>query len=105
VSLAAGDRGDHMDERAGLERRVEPRPLTIDVDVNVLPDIPAARVAQPVSQTRPLRVELTDRVVDRRRIEVEAAREPRKERHQRWRQVDVGHQSTIATSTDEIAGR
>ena len=54
---------------------------------------------------RPLRVELTDRVVDRRRIEVEAAREPREERHQRGRQVDVGHQSMIATSTDEIAGR
>ena len=29
VSSAAGDRGDHMDERAGLERRVEPRPLTM----------------------------------------------------------------------------
>src|SRR6186997_745425 len=74
AALTAGDRRDHVDERAGLERRVEPRPLAIDVDVNVLPDLPGARVAQPVAQPRPLGVEPVDRVVDRRRLEVEAAR-------------------------------
>ncbi len=74
AALAAGDRRDHVDPRAGLERCVEPRPLTIDVHVDVHPDLPAARVAQPVAQPRPLRVEPADRVVDRRRLEVEATR-------------------------------
>ena len=40
-----------------------------------------------------------------RRLEVEPAWEAREERDQRGRQVDVGRPSTIATSTDEIAGR
>ena len=41
--------------------------------MDVHPNGAAARVAQPVAQPRPLRVEPADRVVDRRSLEVEAA--------------------------------
>ncbi len=64
-----------------------------------------AGLAQAVAQTRPPPLQLPDRVADVGRVDVKSARQVREERLQRRRQVNVGHQSTITASTDEIAGR
>ena len=49
--------------------------------------------------------EVRDRIADGCRVDVDPARQPGEQRHQRRREVQVGHQSTTATSTDEIDGR
>ena len=47
---AAADRRDHVDPGAGLERRVERRPLPVDVEVDVRPDRRAG-LAQAVARS------------------------------------------------------
>ena len=63
-------------------------------------------LAQAVAEARATSsFELVDRLADGRRLDVDVPRQPRKSGISVRGQVDVGHQSTIATSTDEIAGR
>ena len=103
--LAAADRREHVDARVGLERRLQPGPLAVDVDVDVRTQ-PRPGLAEPVAHAGPLLVEPCDRVVHARRLHVEPARQVDEQRRQRRRQVHVGHRYPItATSTEEIAGR
>jgi hypothetical protein len=105
VGSAAADRRDHVDPRAGRERRVKCGSLAFDVDVDVAPQV-AAVFAEAVAETRPALVELRNGVRDRSGVELEPAREAGEERWKRGRQVELGHvYSMRATSTDEMPGR
>jgi hypothetical protein len=48
---------------------------------------------------------VVDHFADATRRQVEFSRQPGEERAQGRRETDVRHQSIVATSTDEIAGR
>jgi len=88
--LSAADRRDDVDPRVGPKRGVEPGPLAVDVDV----DVPAQRrprLAQAVAKPRPALVEAVDRLVHRRRLDVEAPGQVGEHRRQGNRQVEVGH--------------
>ena len=87
------------------ERRLEPGALLVDVDVDVRPQLGPGH-AQPVAQAGPARVQLGDRAVHGRGLDLDVARQVAEQRRQRRGEVDVGHGYAItATSTDEIAGR
>ena len=88
--LSPADRGDDVDARVGPQRGVEPGPLAVDVDV----DVPAQRrprLAQPVAKPRPAFVETVERLVQRRRLDVESAGQVGEHGRQRDRQVQIGH--------------
>src|SRR5712675_453575 len=87
---AAADRGDHVEPGAGRERRVETAPLPVDVRVDVWPQRWAFG-DETIAEPGPLRLELVDRAEDRRRLELEAARQSGEERCQRPGKADVGH--------------
>jgi hypothetical protein len=73
--------------------------------VDVRPQ-PEAGLDEAVAKAGPALLELVEGLVDRRRLELEPARQAGEERRQRPRDVDVGHRySTAATSTDAIPGR
>ena len=48
-------------------------------------------LAEPVAHARPARLQLVDRVVDGRGVDVDAARQLGEERRQRHRQMQLGH--------------
>ena len=103
--LAAADRRDHVDARARLERRVQPRALAVDVHVNVMTQ-DRARLAQTITKTGPLLIETVEHLVDGRSLDVESARQPGEEGWKRGWEVELCHgYSTIATSTDVMPGR
>jgi hypothetical protein len=102
---AAADRRDHVDARAVLDRCVEGRSLAVHVDVDVLPQS-RARLAEPVAEARPAAVELVDRLVHGRRVDLHVPRQVGEERGERGGQVEVGHDYWMtATSTDHTGGR
>src|SRR5436190_19125232 len=71
---AAADRSDHVDARARVEARVEPRTLAVDVHVDVGPQhLPL--LAEPVAQPRPALVEAHVRLPHAGRLHVKAARQ------------------------------
>ena len=105
ASSAAADRGDDVHVRAVLDRRVEGRSLAIHVDVDV-PSQRRAFLAEPVAQAGPAAVELVDRLVHGRRVDLDVPRQVGEQGRERRRQVQVGHGYWMtATSTDEIGGR
>src|SRR5579863_10030406 len=90
----AADGGDDVEPRALRDRSVQRGALAVDVDVDVAPQRRAFR-DQPVAEPRPALLELVDRVQDaRRRLELEAARQPWKQRAQGPRKPYVGHVAT-----------
>ena len=87
------------------ERRLEPGALLVHVDVDVRSQLGPGH-AQPVAQAGPARVQLGDRAVHRRCLDLDVARQVAEERRQGRGEVDVGHgYASTATSTEEIAGR
>ena len=106
-SSAAADRRDHVDARAGRDRRVELRPLPVDVDVDVRADLARRRAAA----GRGARAS-APRAVDR--IPSRSARRPRRGAAGpaksgvsvggRWTSA-IGYASSTETSTDQIGGR
>jgi hypothetical protein len=90
ADLSAADRRDDVDPRVGPERGVEPGPLAVDVDVHV-PAQGRPRLAQSVAKPRPALVEAVDRLVHRRRIDVQPPGQVGEHRRQGDRQVEVGH--------------
>jgi hypothetical protein len=65
-----------------------------------------AGLAEPVAQTGPPLVEAVDRLVHRRGVDVDTARQVDEEGRQRSREVEICHgYARTATSTDEMAGR
>ena len=102
--VAAADRGHHLHLRALVDRRVEVGALLVDVHVDVHPQR-RARLAQAVAQAGPAVVELVDRLVDGARVDLDDAREVAVERDQRSREAQLAHQSSTATSTDQMFGR
>ena len=101
---AAADGCDHVDARAGRERRREPGSLLIHVDVDVRPQ-PRPGHAQPITQAGPARLQLRDRLVHRGRVDLHATREVAEQGRQGGWEVNVGHGQMTATSTEAIAGR
>jgi hypothetical protein len=90
AGLSAADCRDDVDPRVGPERRLEPGPLAVDVDVHV----PAQRrpgLTQAVANPRPALVEAVDRLVHRRRVDVQPSGQVGEHRRQGDRQVEVGH--------------
>ena len=78
--------------------------LLVDVHMDVRPEL-RPRLAQPVAQARVPLVELVERLRDRLRLDRVVTLEPREERLQRRRQMNVDVQSITAASTDVIGGR
>src|SRR6478609_6490369 len=95
-ALAAADRRDHVEPGAGGELGVEPAALPVDVDVDVGPQLWPG-LDEAVAQAGPALVQPVDRLVHRRRLDLELAREPGEERRQDGREAQVGHQSSVAT--------
>jgi len=88
--LSAADRRDDVDPRVGPERGLEPGPLAVDVDVHV-PAKGRPRLAQAVADPRPALVEAVDRLVHRRRVDVQSSGQVGEHGRQGDRQVEVGH--------------
>jgi hypothetical protein len=103
--LPPADRGDDVDARVGPQRRVEARPLPVDVDVDMPPQR-RARLAEAVAEAGPALLEAVDRVVHGRRLHLEPPRQVGEDGRQRDGQVQVGHGYEItATSTEAMPGR
>src|SRR6478609_7848487 len=103
-ALAAADRRDHVEPGAGGELGVEPAALPVDVDVDVGSQL-GAGLDETVAQAGPPLVQPVDRLVHRRRLDLELAREPGEERRQDRGKVQLGHQATSATVTEVIPGK
>jgi hypothetical protein len=88
--LAPADGGDDVDARVRPERRIEARPLPVDVDVHVPPQR-RARLAEAVSEAGPALLEAVDRVVHGRRLDLDPARQVGEDGRQGDGQVQVGH--------------
>jgi hypothetical protein len=84
--------------------RVEFRALLVQVHVNVATEL-RSRLAQAISQPRPFALEVVDELADGVPLHVELPRQPREERSQGRREMDVGDHSIVATSIDAIGGR
>ena len=93
---------DHGIRRDGGRQRGS---LATDEDVEVRAQA-RARVEQAVSDARDLRVEVGDDLGDGRTARLETTWRPREQGDERAGELHVRHaQSTIAASTDQIAGR
>jgi hypothetical protein len=90
AGLSAADRRDHVDARVGPERGVEPGALAVDVDVHV-PAQGRPRLTEAVAEPRPALVEAVDRLVHRRRVDVQAPGQVGEHRRQGDGQMEVGH--------------
>src|SRR5262245_17476985 len=101
IRSTAADRCDDVHTCFPRNGRIKSRALAVHVHVNVMAERRPG-LAQTVAKARPGALELVDDVADRVRLHVESPRQPRKERLQRRREMNVGHQPILATSTDEI---
>jgi hypothetical protein len=104
LDLPAADRGYHVDAGVGGELGVELAAGPVDVDVDVRTQRRPS-LHEPVAEAGPTLVEPVDRLAHGRGVDVELAREPRKERRQRRGEVQLGHQSTDAYVTDVMPGK
>jgi hypothetical protein len=104
TALSAADGGDDVEPGVGSERGVESGPLAIDVHVHV-PAQRRPRLAEAVAHPGPALVQAVDGVAHGRGLDVEPPGQVGEDRRQRDREVDVGHQSITATSTEAMPGR
>lgn len=102
--LPAADRGYHVDAGVGGALGVELAALPVDVDVDVRTQR-GPGLAEPVAEAGPTLVEPVDRLAHCRGVDVELAWDPREERRQRCRKVQLRHHSTVAYVTDVMPGK
>ena len=94
-----------MHDRIRRHRRLEGRALPGHEDVQVRSKA-WARIQEAVADAGHLRIEVGDDLGHGGAARLDAARRARKEGDEGAREMDVRHaQSTIAASTDQIAGR